>query len=280
MLHRLASVFLATTCLVVVAAADPAAIVAKLVPAAGWTAPEPPRAAVGDDLFDLIDGGAELYHEYGFKAAASWNLAGPDSAGIQVELYEMADPAAAFGVWSLMQTGQFARGDLGQGSLRFGYYVAFWSGRYFASVTGAQIAPAVQAEVDRLAAQLAGLLPRDGAPPAWCGRIPSAERQELKYFRGPIGLSNIQTGLDSLPFTVREGAFVTYPGVRLLVLRYSAPSVLKAEVAKIAPVSPTSASVSASGLGTLEVLNFDEDLLIFHSTDEAAKQAIVRQYAR
>ena len=192
----------------------------------------------------------------------------------------MADAPAAFGVWSLMQTGRFSRGELGQGSLRFGYYVAFWSGQYFASVTGAQADTATQAEVDRLATQLAALLPHDGALPAWCTRVPAAGRQELKYFRGPIGLSNIATGLDSLPFTVREGAIATYPGVQLLVLRYSDSSVLKTEVAKIAPATPTSVTVSSPGMGALEVLNFDEDLLVFRYTDEASMRTVLSQYAR
>ena len=281
MLRPLATaLILATACLTGFAAEDPATLVAKLAPSAGWTAPEPARTATHDTLFDLIDGGAELYQEYGFVRAVSWSLAGPAGGSIQVELYEMTDAPAAYGVWSLMQTGKFTRGDLGQGSLRFGYYVAFWSGPYFASVTGAQPDAAVQSEVDRLAAQLAALLPRDGALPAWCTRVPTAGRQELKYVRGPIGLSNIATGLDSLPFTVREGVFATYPGVQLLVLRYADQAATKTEMGKIAPVAPGSVMVSNPEKGTLEVITFDNDLLIFRHTDEAPMRAVLQQYAR
>ena len=152
----------------------PESLVAKLRLSAGWASSEPARVAVGDGLFELIDGGAELYHEYGFKRAVSWSIANSSGASIQIELYEMNDAAAAYGVWSLMQTGEFARGRLGQGSLRFRYYVAFWSGACFGSVTGAQLDPATQGEVDRLADQLASLLPRDGTLPDWFGRLPSA----------------------------------------------------------------------------------------------------------
>lgn len=279
-MRHLISILLALIGGTVLAVEEPAALVPKLVPAAGWSAPEAPRSATGDDLFDLIDGGAELYHEYGFKRAAAWDLVGPAGGSIQVELYEMCDAPAAFGVWSLMQTGKFTRGALGQGSLRFGYYVAFWSGPYFASVTGAQPTPATQTEVDRLAAQLAALLPRDGALPAWCTRVPATGRQELKYFRGPIGLSNIATGLDSLPFTVRDGVFATYPGVQLLALRYADAATAKAELAKIDPSAPASLIVPNAVTESLEMMTFDNDLLVLRTTDEATKRAVLEQYAR
>ncbi|MBK8476819.1 MAG: hypothetical protein IPL39_11070 [Opitutaceae bacterium] len=66
------------------------ALLARLEPAAGWTAPEPARVAVGDGLFDLIDGGAELYHEFGFRQAASWQLE-TKPAPVSRSNYEMAD---------------------------------------------------------------------------------------------------------------------------------------------------------------------------------------------
>lgn len=201
-----------------VAAEDPAAIVARLAPAAGWSAPEAARTATHDTLFDLIDGGAELYHEYGFVRAVSWQLETAAKQSIQVELYEMTDAPAAFGVWSLMQTGSYTRGTLGQGSLRFGYYVAFWSGRYFASVTGAQPDTATQGEVDRLAAALAELLPRDGVLPAWFTKAPREGRVASKYFRGRIGLSNITVGDAIELFDAPEGLVAEYPGGQLVLL--------------------------------------------------------------
>ncbi len=216
------------------AADEPQAIIAKLTPAAGWTAPEPARVAVGDELFDLIDGGAELYHEYGFKRAASWQLETASRSSIQVEVYEMNDAPAAYGVFSLMQTGKFTRGSLGQGSLRFGYYTAFWSGPYYASVTGARADAATQAEVDRLAAALAALLPRDEAQPDWFARLPAAELQERKYFRGRIALSNISAGPAADLVEGREGLFATYPGAQLLLFHFATPADAAAQLGKAA----------------------------------------------
>jgi hypothetical protein len=177
-------------------AASPAPedLVGKLQLSAGWTSQEPARVAVGDGLFELIDGGAELYHEYGFNRAVSWSIGSRSGGSIQVELYEMNDAAAAYGVWSLMQAGSFSRGTLGQGSLRFRYYVAFWSSACFGSVTGDKLDHDTQDEVNRLAAQLASLLPHDGRLPEWFGQLNSADLNAKMYVRGKIGLSNTPVG--------------------------------------------------------------------------------------
>ncbi|HLP01373.1 MAG TPA: DUF6599 family protein [Opitutaceae bacterium] len=200
------------------AAEDPAVLVAKLQPATGWTASEPARTATHDTLFDLIDGGAELYQEYGFVRAVSWQFENAARSTIQIELYEMTDAPAAYGVWSLMQTGNYQRGTLGQGSLRFGYYVAFWSGPYFASVTGAQPDAATQAEVDRLASELAAQLPRNSALPDWFSLAPSAGLSSAKYFRGRIGLSNISVSDAVGLFDAPEGIIADYESGQLVVL--------------------------------------------------------------
>lgn len=264
-------------------------LLARLEPAAGWTASEPARVAVGDGLFDLIDGGAELYHEFGFRQAASWQLETKTRASIQVELYEMADAAAAYGEWSLMQSGKFTPGQLGQGSLRFGYYLAFWSGSYFASVTGAQADAATQAEVDRLGAQLAALLPPTGQLPAWFARLPTQGMQERKHFRGRIGLSNIPLGEVTELFDSQEGLVATYPGCKLLLLHFASADAAVAQLTASAVLA--SARSSLAGLKAdaggytctdadgnhLVVRTRGEDLLAFLFTDEAAYLKVAGQ---
>ncbi|HLP09044.1 MAG TPA: DUF6599 family protein [Opitutaceae bacterium] len=218
-MRRLA--FLLLSALQLHAAEDPTVLVAKLQPATGWTASEPARTATHDTLFDLIDGGAELYQEYGFVRAVSWQFENAARSTIQIELYEMADAPAAYGVWSLMQTGKYQRGTLGQGSLRFGYYVAFWSGPYFASVTGAQPDAATQAEVDRLASELAALLPHEADLTNWPFPNPSFIFETRKYFRGRIGLSNISVPAILDQFETNEGIVVEIWGSTSIHLRFA-----------------------------------------------------------
>jgi len=243
----------------------PEAVVAKLQPAAGWAAPEPARVAVGTGLFELIDGGAELYHEFGFERAATWSLETAERDSIQIELYEMTDAAAAFGAWSLMQTGQFTRGTLGQGSLRFGYYVAFWSGTYFASITGARPDTATQAEVDRLAAQLAALLPHDGELPSWFERLPAANACERKYFRGRIGLSNIAAGPAADLVEGGEGLFAKFTDRQQLLLHFATE---EEAAGKLESARQTAAARAKSAADKLKIVvgQAGTDLIVTTST--------------
>ena len=258
------------------------AVVARLAPTAGWTAPEPARVAVGDGLFELIDGGAELYHEYGFRQAITLSLENAARSSIQVELYEMADPAAAYGAFSLMQSGKFVPGSLGQGSLRFSYYLVFWSGPFFASVTGAQAEAATQAEVDRLGAQLAALLPPAAALPDWFFRLPAAGLQERRYFRGKIGLSNIPDGIMAGQFQVHEGLAARYPGVRVLLLHYADAAAAAAQLTAARKPALQEFRTEATGFTGVEgngqrltVRVQGQDLYVFSYTDEACYRAVV-----
>jgi len=65
----------------------------------GWTI-EKPDLYNDKQLFGYIDGGAELYLEYGFKLVTAWRCQKKQQEFV-VDVYEMVSPAAAFGIWSI-----------------------------------------------------------------------------------------------------------------------------------------------------------------------------------
>jgi hypothetical protein len=89
-----------------VAAATPAPPAAQadraLLPPDGfqgaWTRSGDARVYSGQELYQLIDGGAEIFYELGFERATTQIYrAGDDEVG--VELYRFKDPAAALGIY-------------------------------------------------------------------------------------------------------------------------------------------------------------------------------------
>lgn len=58
------------------------------------------RTFNGSSLFGYMDGGAELYLEYGFEAAAVMDLDYQGSK-YKLEIYKMSDPESAFGIYSV-----------------------------------------------------------------------------------------------------------------------------------------------------------------------------------
>jgi len=70
----------------------------------GWTKSGKAAIFIKADLFNHIDGGAELFLEFGFeRAAVQRYLKGP--AGLALEVYEMKSPESALGVY-LMKCGR------------------------------------------------------------------------------------------------------------------------------------------------------------------------------
>jgi hypothetical protein len=141
--------------LVVVSAdgADPA--IALILPGAAETRPWVPdgqaQIAEGQELFALINGGAELFLRYGFERAAvqSYNLGG--GRQIQVEVYQMRTPDGATEVF----TRKVGPGDLpltiGDAGVRGEYYIIFRRGRFLITVAAGDAHPDAKTAVLRIA---------------------------------------------------------------------------------------------------------------------------------
>ncbi len=52
----------------------------------------------GEDLFHYINGGAEIYHEYGFEQVLVQDYANLNGKSISLEIFEMTTPESAFGI--------------------------------------------------------------------------------------------------------------------------------------------------------------------------------------
>ncbi len=70
----------------------------------GWTTSGKTLRFVGNDLFNYIDGGAELFHEFGFKELLVQNYRQGENEMV-LEAYQMESPEAALGIY-LMKCGE------------------------------------------------------------------------------------------------------------------------------------------------------------------------------
>lgn len=197
----------------------------QLVPATnevpGWKQAEAPRIFAHDELFDLIDGGAELYHEYGFVQAVSVRLDGPSAQTLQLEIYEMKSAAAAFGVYSLMQSPKGERLAIGQAACRFPDYLVFWQGPFYASLTLTGRVKGSAEELATIARWIADRISVRGAAPSLIDALPKMGLQETKYFRGPVALSNVHVFGAGNVFGTVESARGLYADHQLFVFNYA-----------------------------------------------------------
>ena len=159
----------------------------------GWKKAGTPRVFTQADLYGYIDGGAELFLEFGFDSLTSQKYR--DGANeVAVEIYRMADPAAAAGVY-LMKCGKEApdpsfkeRHTLNRHQLMFQRH------RHYVTINNLSGAERVGPDLLEFGAVVAAALPA-GVPPAELKRLPAAGRLagSERLFRGPFGLQTLFT---------------------------------------------------------------------------------------
>ncbi|MCP4896505.1 MAG: hypothetical protein GY906_05970 [bacterium] len=207
---------------------EPAIDLASLAPAAdsvqGWNLDIEPETYVGEDLFQLINGGAEMYHEIGFSRVLSAEYADPDQRYITLELFEMADAGAAYGVYSFKIGSGGETASVGSAGVLDGYYMNFWKGPYVVTLTGMDDDPETRDGILAIATAVDDLLKADNAAaPSIATELArhSDQPDRVKYFRGDLALSNALPITGGLGFGMNEGAVANAGEHQLAVLSYT-----------------------------------------------------------
>jgi hypothetical protein len=106
-------------------------------PEDGWIKSEAMEIYNRQNLFDYIDGGAELYLAYDFKQLVVQKYIPqirdslPEES-ITVEIWQMNSSADAYGVYSLDREGE--RVTIGQGGVYGDGFLRFWKDVYFIKI--------------------------------------------------------------------------------------------------------------------------------------------------
>jgi hypothetical protein len=138
-----------------------------------WSAADPQETFVGDELFLYINGGADIYHEYGFRQVTVRDYLRRDDR-IAVEVYEMGGDA--FGIFSILRSDRAAAVDLCDGGVLGDYYSRFRCGNRLV-VTTAQTRPDdARSAVLEFSRELASGLSGGGGPPDLLRMLPDDHR--------------------------------------------------------------------------------------------------------
>ncbi len=124
-------------------------------------------------VFGYINGAAELYLAYGFQGLKVRRFAKPGSPPINLEIYEMASPEDAYGVFSFEYQDEPA--GIGQGSEFGGGLLRFWKGKYFSSVYAEGEGEGVEAAILGIGRAAARAIPAAGSEPKLIQLLPGKE---------------------------------------------------------------------------------------------------------
>jgi hypothetical protein len=125
----------------------------------------------GKELYDYINGGAELYLSYGLVSMTGCKYnGGNDLPQVTAEIYEMTSPANAFGVYT--QSRDKEEQDYGQGSQSFPDFILFWKDRYFVTVSAQGVTSESKKAIQYLAARIDKSISETGNKPSIIDLLP------------------------------------------------------------------------------------------------------------
>lgn len=167
--------------------------------AAGWRARGAPADYDRTTVYDYLDGGAEVYLEYGLRRLSSQRYARPEESPIVFDLFEMDAPAGAFGAFTFEREDEEA--GIGQGSEYGGGLLRFWRGRWFGFVQAEAESPASKAAVLALGRSAAERLGPDAEPPALPGALPpdGLRARSVRFVLSPLLLQIREPFLEGNP---------------------------------------------------------------------------------
>jgi hypothetical protein len=178
-----------------------------------------PKLYAGDDLFSLINGGAELYHEYGFVEVLAAEMSVSNTDAVKVEVYDMGSSDAAWGIFSMTATSRARALDLGDQARMGDGFLQYIKGPYMLysyynqlgedDVLLAASCIADNIQTSSQAPKLMQLIQADGR-----------EADKLLYFHGNLGLSSVYNFHYKDVFGYTEGAAAIYSDLKVILLTY------------------------------------------------------------
>ncbi|MCF8378152.1 MAG: hypothetical protein K9H49_01165 [Bacteroidales bacterium] len=147
----------------------------------------------GDDLFEFINGGADIYLEYGFKQVAHCTYMDSLAVKIHLEIYEMTQNDAAYGIYTLNSSGKGVPINMGEQGILYDYYLHFYKANYYIRCSVSKKDPDMINTMEKFASFTDTGIKTKGKLPALMLSvdIEELEFREVKYIKGQIGLSNV-----------------------------------------------------------------------------------------
>jgi hypothetical protein len=187
----------------------------------GWKLQQGPEVFAGEELYDLIDGGADIYLEYGFRKVVSADYFDQFQNITQAEIYEMEDAAAAYGIFSLtQQISEWGR-TYGQSSVVTSDYIAFWKGHFYVNISWASRREDKSRPMEKLAGIISAAISVSGEYPGLISSVASSDPgKKTVFLNGNLALSNFYYFDYKDIFKISEAIACTPGDHHRIVFRY------------------------------------------------------------
>ncbi|MDZ7261705.1 MAG: hypothetical protein ONB05_06335 [candidate division KSB1 bacterium] len=163
-----------------------------------WRVVSKPRFFEPDNLFNYIDGAADLYLLYGFRKVLTIDYAvGADSSSVTVEIYCMESPTHAFGIYAAERSPEEQPVAIGVQGYLGANLLNFYKGPYYVKITSFAVSKNLSAMLERMARAIAEKIPGKFNEPELFRYFPAENKvkQSERYIpTNFLGQSYLQNG--------------------------------------------------------------------------------------
>lgn len=185
------------------------------------------RTFTAESLYGYMNGGAELYLEYGFDTLVVTEVASGEN-DIKVEFYCMSDAEAAFGIFSVSRFRCNGGPKLTDHQCRSAYQLQFCKGRYYVSIINNTGTEAEQKTANEIAVRLIRNISDPPFDPVqfFEGGLDDETMKSAVLIRGPLGIYNgIPLLIDPLGDVTGYSAFIIRKDKKTIgSLRFDTPA--------------------------------------------------------
>lgn len=156
----------------------------------GFIPREADRHFTADTLFDLIDGGAEIYRALNVRITVHRRYSHPEANDIIADIFDMGSAGDAYGAFhNDIREGESA--GIGRESEYQGGSLNFWKDRYYVSVVALHETEQTARAVRGIGSAVANAIPGNAPPPALTTRLPGEKllSDQVYYFHDHQGLT-------------------------------------------------------------------------------------------
>jgi len=188
-----------------------------------WKPAGEAQTAEGKDLFLLINGGAEIYYEYGFLRAAIQSYRSDSGLSLNIEIYEMEDPSSAYGAFSFKTGSSGQEIDIGSDSSLEDYYLNFWKNRFVVTLIGFDDSQSTREALIGFARRMEQKIPDGDEHPLLLNHLPAPADEDARivYLEGNLALYNQYEFAAENIFGIQKGAVGFYKDLTLFLFEYS-----------------------------------------------------------
>jgi len=181
-----------------------------------------PELFKGDELYYLVNGGADLYIEYGFEQVLAVEYSDSQRNSYQIEIFEMSDVSSAYGIFSFLKSKKAKPLEIGEEGVFLDYYLIFFRGNYYVSISADKSLGGSEENIFAIGKQIDDRINSISVLPDLVLKFISDTVliSDLKYIKGNIALNNIYLFDHKNIFGVGDGIVFNANANKVFIFEY------------------------------------------------------------